>query len=53
MGQEKPTEPFRFLTHEEFAALSQDERIKYLKQAIDALKAGRPLDDRAPPDEQD
>ena len=36
--------PFRFLSHPEFAALSQDERIKYLQQAIEAVKSGIPFE---------
>jgi len=46
---DKPTKraeaPFRFLRPSEFAALTQDERIRYLQQAIEAVKSGRPLDD--------
>jgi hypothetical protein len=35
--------PFRFLNHEEFGALSQAERIKYLQLAIEAVKSGAPM----------
>jgi dihydrodipicolinate synthase/N-acetylneuraminate lyase len=34
--------PFRFLNHEEFAALSQSERIAYLELAIEAVKGASP-----------
>ena len=37
--------PFRFLRPHEFAALTQEEKAKYLQQAIDAVKRGDPLDD--------
>ena len=30
--------PFRFLNHEEFAALSQPEQIDYLQRAVEAVK---------------
>ena len=41
----KDESPFRFLKHEEFAALTQEERIKYLQSALEAIKGGHPLDD--------
>jgi hypothetical protein len=41
--------PFRFLTHEEFAALPQSERIDYLELAIEAVKGTGPME-KAPPD---
>jgi hypothetical protein len=40
----KTLPPFRFLKPEEYEALSQDERAQYLKDALKALKAGRPFD---------
>lgn len=42
---EKNQKPFRFLKPEEFAALKQEEKAKYLQQAIEAVKRGDPLDD--------
>jgi hypothetical protein len=33
---------FRFLNHEEFADLSQSERISYLQLAVEALRGGNP-----------
>ena len=37
--------PFRFLSREEFAALaSQEERIKYLELAIEAVRTGAPME---------
>ncbi len=41
---DKTLPPFRFLKPEEYEALSQDERAQYLKDALKALKAGRPFD---------
>ena len=35
---------FRFLSQKEFAKLTTDERIKYLEQALEAIKSGHPLD---------
>jgi len=40
----KALPPFRFLKPEEYEALTQDERAQYLKDALKALKAGRPFD---------
>jgi hypothetical protein len=49
MSEKKKDEPkralFRFLTQKEFAALTTDERIKYLERALEAIKGGHPLDD--------
>jgi len=36
--------PFTLLTHEEFAKLSTDEKIKYLARAIEAFGRGTELD---------
>jgi len=47
----KSDPPFRFLRPEEFAALTQQERIDYLKQAIQAVTTGRPLLEGIPPKE--
>ena len=41
----KPGARFRFLRHDEFAALSQEERNRYLRLALEAIKNGHPLDD--------
>jgi hypothetical protein len=41
--EQPPPVPFRFLNHEEFGALSQAERIKYLQLAIEAVKSGAPM----------
>lgn len=35
-----PTRVFRFLGHLEFAALSQEEKVRYLKQALEAVEGG-------------
>jgi hypothetical protein len=43
-SSKKTQVPFRFLKPEEYEALSQDERAEYLKNALEALKAGRPFD---------
>lgn len=43
--EELKAAPFRFLSHEEFAALSQEERAKYLRLALEAIRGGHPLDD--------
>ena len=43
-SDKKAQVPFRFLKPEEYEALSQDERAEYLKDALKALKAGRPFD---------
>ena len=42
--------PFRLLSHEEFAALSQEEKIAYLKTAIEAVRTKLPLTGLAYPD---
>jgi hypothetical protein len=42
--------PFRLLSHEEFAALSQEEKIAYLKGAIEAVRAKIPMTGLAYPD---
>ena len=40
----QPKTDFRFLSHEEFAALAQQERIDYLARALQAIKDGVPLE---------
>jgi len=49
MSAEKHKEPdavpFRFLSQKEFAALSTDDRVKYLERALEAIKSGHPLGD--------
>ena len=40
----KAPPPFRFLKAEEYAALPNEERVKYLHDAIEALRSGRPVD---------
>ena len=52
LAEEKNPPPFRFLKPQEFAALKQEEKITYLAQAIEAVKAGRPLEESPPPKEQ-
>ena len=42
-SKKRPT-PFRFLKPEEFAALTAEEKAKYLEQAIKAAKGGAPVD---------
>ena len=44
--EKEQTQPvrFRFLNNEEFAGLSQSERISYLELAMDALRGGNPLE---------
>jgi hypothetical protein len=45
MAEDPPTPSriFRFLDHREFAALSQDEKIRYLNLAIEAVRRGSPI----------
>jgi hypothetical protein len=43
--QKSVSKPFRFLTHEELAALPRAEQIKYVALALEAIRSGHPLDD--------
>jgi len=36
-------EPFRLLSNKEFAKLSREEKIAYLKAAIEAVKSDAPI----------
>jgi hypothetical protein len=49
---QSPPPAFRFLNSDEFAALTQDERIQYLRDALEAIKIGVPLDDMPTTGEQ-
>jgi hypothetical protein len=42
--EESGAAAFRFLSQKEFAALTTQERIKYLELALEAIKSGHPLD---------
>ena len=43
-AQQKHEPSFRFLTDEEFKALTQDQKIEYLRRAVQAIRDGHPLD---------
>lgn len=51
-AQGRAEEAFRFLKHEEFAALSREERNRYLQRALEAIRSGHPLDDLPTKDPQ-
>jgi hypothetical protein len=42
MEQHKSGAVFRFLTSEEFGALSQDEKVDYLRRALESIQNGTP-----------
>ncbi len=39
-SKKKSEEPFRFLKPHEYAALTQEGKVIYLKQAVEAIKGG-------------
>ena len=49
---QKARAAFRFLKPNEFAALNQEEKARYLQRAIKAVKSGHPLDDLPIDDEK-
>jgi hypothetical protein len=45
VDRKKDPPHFRFLDSKEFVALSAGDRTLYLKQAVEAIKSGAPLDE--------